>query len=202
MTQTIRFTDNYDITGINPGSNVTVTGHTLFVNANLLIAGTTTNASTVNSSTISNYLILNDGETGPGVSLGTAGIRVDRGSLPDVTIRWNEGSDRWELTTDGTTYSPLNTLDQVTLNTEAAPSLGGNLNIAGYAIYDSTSTVIALDDGIKVKHGATPSASVGYSSLYAGVPSGGGSGLFVVNSATASDELVTKTKAIVYALIM
>lgn len=32
---------------------------------------------------------------------------VKRGALPDVSIRWNETSDWWEFTNDGTTFSPF-----------------------------------------------------------------------------------------------
>lgn len=34
---------------------------------------------------------------------------VHRGAQPDTYIRWNEGSDMWELTNDGTTYSQITT---------------------------------------------------------------------------------------------
>lgn len=202
MTQNTKFKQNWNITGLDSSSNVIVTGHTVFVNANLVVAGTSSNATTVNSSTVSNYLVLNDGETGAGVTLGTSGIRVDRGTLPDVYIRWNEGTDLWELTRDGTNFTPLNTLDQVTLVTEVAPTLGANLNLAGFTIYDSTSSVITIDDGMRIKHGSAPTAVAGYNSIYSSNPSGGGSGLFITNSTVTGEELVTKTKAIVYALIM
>jgi hypothetical protein len=38
--------------------------------------------------------------------------------------------------------------------------------------------------------------------LYADTVGSAGSGLFVVNSGTASDELVTKSKAIVFSIIL
>jgi hypothetical protein len=34
-------------------------------------------------------------------------LKVERGSSPDVDIRWNETSDKWQFTNDGSTYSDL-----------------------------------------------------------------------------------------------
>jgi len=54
-------------------------------------------------------ITLNSGETGSGVStLGsTAQIVIDRGTLPDVALRWNEAIDSWQITSDGSTYADL-----------------------------------------------------------------------------------------------
>jgi hypothetical protein len=48
--------------------------------------------------------------------------------------------------------------------------------------------------------GSTPSAKTGSTLLYGGTASGGGTGVFFVDGST-SDELVSKSKAIVYGLI-
>lgn len=40
-----------------------------------------------------------------------AGFGVDRGSDPRVELRWNETSNTWEFTNDGTLYSPIGNLD-------------------------------------------------------------------------------------------
>jgi hypothetical protein len=47
-----------------------------------------------------------------------------------------------------------------------------------------------------------PTAISGNTVLYADTVGSAGSGLFVVNSGTASDELVTKSKAIVFSIIL
>jgi hypothetical protein len=36
-----------------------------------------------------------------------AGIRVDRGISPNVSILWNEGNDHWSFTNDGSVFSPI-----------------------------------------------------------------------------------------------
>lgn len=49
-----------------------------------------------------NTLILNMNTSGTPSS--NASIAVERGSSPDVEIRWNETGDAWQFTNDGTTY--------------------------------------------------------------------------------------------------
>jgi hypothetical protein len=46
-------------------------------------------------------ITLNKGEIGAGVTLGQAGLEVDRGSLANVRLRWNETFDTWQITSDG-----------------------------------------------------------------------------------------------------
>ena len=42
-----------------------------------------------------NMIVLNNGETGAGVTLGTAGFEIDRGALDNVYILYNETDDLW-----------------------------------------------------------------------------------------------------------
>jgi hypothetical protein len=132
--------------------------------------------------------------TGTGVTLGTAGISIDRGLATDVTLRWNESTDVWEITTDGINYNTILTsggsgLTAVVDDTD--PYLGGNLVTNGFNIQFQTLLT------------ANPPTAVGGNAiLYADTVGSAGSGLFVVNSGTASDELVTKSKAIVFSIIL
>lgn len=60
------------------------------VTGDLIVEGNTT---TVESETLTvrdNIIVVNSGESGAGVTLDTAGITVDRGSLPDTSILFNE----------------------------------------------------------------------------------------------------------------
>ena len=87
-----------DVTGsVTVGQDLTVTG-------NLTVQGDTTqlNVSTLNVE--DNEVILNsnvDGATAPTLN---GLLTVNRGSSDDVNLRWNEASDRWQITNDGTTY--------------------------------------------------------------------------------------------------
>ena len=78
-------------------------GNNIVIVGDLTVQGTTT---TVNSATLEitdNIIVVNNGETGAGVSGGNAGMRADRGTLPDALMVWDELNDRWEAGIDGST---------------------------------------------------------------------------------------------------
>jgi len=96
------------------GSGVVITG-------DLTVNGTTT---TVNSNTVAvgdNILVLNSDETGTPSQ--NAGIEIERGTADNVAIRWNETSDKWEATIDGTNYYVL--IDANNFETEITSLDGG-----------------------------------------------------------------------------
>ena len=83
------------------GGTVTVDDN-LTVTGNLTVSGTTT---TVNTETIllaDNIIVLNSNATGAASE--NAGIEIERGSDTNVQIRWNESTDKWQQTRDGSTY--------------------------------------------------------------------------------------------------
>lgn len=97
-------------TTIGDASDVTVTmAGALTVTGDLTVNGTTT---TVNSETVTvddNIIVLNNNVTGTPTE--NSGVEVERGTSTNVLLRWNETSDRWEFTNDGSTYYniPLST---------------------------------------------------------------------------------------------
>mgnify|MGYP001298970378 FL=1 len=95
-------------------NNVTVGGN-LIVSGNLTVSGTTT---TVNTETIllaDNIITLNSNATGTPSE--NAGIEVERGSSTNVVLRWNEGSDIWEYTKDGSNYKTIQNVQESTFAT-------------------------------------------------------------------------------------
>lgn len=78
---------------------------TVVIRGNLQVDGTTT---TVNSATLSvadNIIVLNKDVTGTPSE--NAGLEVERGSATNVKFRWNESTDKWQFTEDGTTFYNL-----------------------------------------------------------------------------------------------
>lgn len=68
----------------------------------MIVSGTTT---TVNSNTVNigdNIIVLNSDETG--TPSANAGIEIERGSADNVRLLWNENTDRWTFTNDGSTF--------------------------------------------------------------------------------------------------
>jgi len=77
-------------------ANLRVTGDTT-IEGNLYVEG---NATILNSNLTEfkdNILLINDAETGAGVTLNQAGLEIDRGSLENYRIVWNETDKRFEV---------------------------------------------------------------------------------------------------------
>jgi|TARA_B100000073_G_scaffold949_2_gene879 hypothetical protein len=77
------------------------------VNGNFSVIGTSTTNNVATLNVTANQIIMNDGVTGAPSLNGT--IKVERGTLPDSIFRWNETSDRWEFSNDGTNFYNLAT---------------------------------------------------------------------------------------------
>ena len=63
----------------------------------LTITGDTTEIETTNTAITDNVIVLNKGETAAGVTLGTSGIEVERGTEANKTFVWDEATDKWTL---------------------------------------------------------------------------------------------------------
>jgi hypothetical protein len=192
--------------------NVNVTTAYLNVIGNLVVTGATTSVESTNSLITDNTIVLNNGEIGAGVTLGYSGIEVERGSLPNTGLRWNESLTQWELTTDGSTWNAITSGGISNVVDDTSPQLGGNLDVNGYTItsasngnvvIDADGTgLVKLDDVLTLQNqGSDPGSLSNYNKLYAKTPNSGGTGVYVVN-ATYSDELVSKRKAILFGLIL
>ena len=100
------------------GTSASVTFANLTLSGDLIVSGTTT---TINSETLTvddNIIVLNNNATGAPSQ--NAGIEIERGSSNNVALRWNETSDKWEVTEDGSTYVDIATVSYVdgqTINT-------------------------------------------------------------------------------------
>lgn len=131
-------------------ANPTVSGN-LIVSGNLTVSGTTTTVNTETIKLADNIITLNSNETGTPSE--NAGIEVERGTATNVALRWNEGSDIWELTKDGTNYKTIQNVEESTYATSigdgSATSIAVTHNLGTrdviVELYDASSydTVIA-----------------------------------------------------------
>ena len=76
------------------------------VSGNLNVLGTTTTNNVATLNVTNNEIVLNENQASGGLN---AVIRNERGSDPDVDIRWDETTDKWKFTNDGTTYYDIPT---------------------------------------------------------------------------------------------
>jgi hypothetical protein len=81
--------------------DVTVTNN-LTVGGNLTVNGTLTSLNTEQVTIEDNVVVLNSNVTGTPAA--NAGIEVERGTSANVSVLWNETSDNWTLTNDGTNF--------------------------------------------------------------------------------------------------
>ena len=81
------------------GTTDNVTFNDVIVSGDLTVSGTTTTINTTELLIEDNLIILNTGSAAtPSYN---AGIEVERGDFTNVQIRWNESTDKWQFTNDG-----------------------------------------------------------------------------------------------------
>jgi len=211
MSHTKRIGGAYTISasgGMTIDNELTVTG-------NLTVTGTTNSVETTNTRITDRIVTYNNGESGSGVTGQYAGIEIDRGSLDDALLVFDESDDKFKISTDGgSSFTSLLVTSSTGLTEvvdDTTPQLGGDLDVNGKAIISATSNEdiqfqpsgtgrVAIDGAIKLNDITTPTSQAGATILYAQAAAGGGTGLYFVDGST-SDELVSKSKAIVYGLI-
>jgi hypothetical protein len=75
----------------------------LTVSGDFTVSGTTTTINTETVTVNDNIIVLNNNASGSPTE--NAGIEIERGSSTNVQIRWNETTDKWQFTNDGTNYT-------------------------------------------------------------------------------------------------
>jgi len=110
----------------------------IIVSGNLTVNGTTTS---VNSNTVNigdNIIVLNSDETG--TPSANAGIEIERGTSTNVRVLWDENTDRWTFSNDGSTYY------NIPITGEYNPTIGTDSDIttSGATVIDD----ITLTDGV------------------------------------------------------
>jgi len=118
MGQFLRVNGDYNIRA-GDGAKITLdtgpvaSGGSVRVTGNLVVEGDTFNISTTNLAIEDNIISLNNGEVGPGVSLGYSGIEIDRGNTTSVSPQnnasflYDESTDSWMLA-HGSAPGPFN----------------------------------------------------------------------------------------------
>jgi cytochrome oxidase Cu insertion factor (SCO1/SenC/PrrC family) len=133
-------------------SNVTVSnnltvGENLTVTGNLTVNGNTTTLNTETLAVEDNKILLNSSVTGSPSA--DAGVEVERGTSTNVEIRWNETSDKWTFTNDGTTYVNIASNTDVSNSYSNATTYTDNAisNVNNTIANIATSFTVAGDSG-------------------------------------------------------
>ena len=98
-----------DVTlGADTNDTITSKGH-MVIEGNLTVSGTATAINTTQTTINDNIIILNNDVTGTPSE--NAGVEIERGDSTNVALRWNESTDRWQITNDGSSYLNIATGD-------------------------------------------------------------------------------------------
>lgn len=202
---------SYTINTINHDDPIILDSNIVIIKGNLTVMGNTETITTSNTIISNTEIVLNGGTVGSPVL--DAALVVERGTSPDVKVKWNETDDVWQITNDGITHYNIvaTTTGNTRLVDDALPQLGANLNTANYTItnYDGDNVYIdpsqnlQIDGNIQIKKfETTPDIVSNYNILSASNVSTGGTGLFVTNDeGVVNQELISKSRAIVYSII-
>ena len=210
-----RISGNYNITTTGASEIVTITSPSVVITGNLTVSGTQTTVNTTDTAVQDKIMELNAGQTGSAISGdGLSGLTIDRGSSNPARLLYDDTEDKWKIDSGSGSLTELGTgsgsMTEVVDDT--SPQLGGDLDVNGQSIVTvSDGHVVVAPNGtgelrldgapLRLQNQAAPSADSGYSKLHANTPGEGGSGIFVKN-ATIEDELASKSKAILYGIIL
>ena len=202
-----RIDGDYAITTLNSADNVTITTHTLEVVGNLDVSGNLTYINVTELNIQDPFILLNASNTGSYAS--NSGVLTHTSVSTFAGIRYNATATQWEISssTDTTglsgTWSAIATGNATVggANTEVqfndGGSFGGNANLT----FDkATSKFTVLGHTVLGNIGTTPIATANAAALYNKAVGSGGTGVYV-KSSTVDDELVSKSAAIVFAII-
>jgi len=134
----------------NPSANLHVIGNTLIttdltVAGNLFVEGNTTTLNVQTLEIEDNDIVLNANTTGSPTLNAT--ITIDRGTSTNTFLRWNEVTDRWGWSDNGTTFEAFEDLVKVSGDT-----MTGSLNVTAGGV-NISSGGLAVTGGANVVSG-------------------------------------------------
>lgn len=199
-----RVDGTYYIETINNVDNVEITTHTVKVFGNLDVQGNITYIDTTELDITDPFITLAANNTG---LYSNVGILAQKSSGPNTyaSLRWNTTSGTWQVSPDNSTFVNIATGNVATTpggaNTNIqfnnVGSFGGNVNYS----FDVANAQVTLQGHQVFGNIATaPSAVANSVAVYHNITGSGGTGLYV-KSPLVQDELVSKSKAIVFAII-
>ena len=199
-----RVDGTYYIDTVNSIDNVEITTHTVKVFGNLDVQGNITYIDTTELEVTDPFITLAANNSG---AYSNVGILAQKASAPNTyaSLRWNTNSGTWQISSDNSTF-----VDIAAGNTSTTPGgantdiqfnnaggFGGNVNYS----FDVANARVTLQGHQVFGNTATAPAAVANSvAVFHNAEGSGGTGLYV-KSPSVEDELVSKSKAIVFAII-
>lgn len=207
MTSYKRIDGDYYIQTIDPPTQKVYIDTDTTVTGNLTVQGNLTYINVDELNITDPFIVLN--------ASNTATYAANSGVLTHITsntfagIRYSDDSGQWELSVSTSssgetgTWTPIVSggITAAGANTEIQYNDGGTLGANSAFRFDYANSRLTIDGTTALGYRSIPPTTVANSAtLVANVPSGGATGLYFNNNGS-SDELISKTQAIVYSLI-
>jgi len=195
----------------NTSGDLTLTGDNGFATLTINYANTVFNGSltyTGNLTTVDDFIVVAANNTGTVTDMGLlAGINVANGLY--AGLRFDSILNVWQISSNvsglgvGTYANILTTASAANAagsNTQIQFNQGGVFGASGNLTFDYGNNKLTMLGYQVFGNTATPANVANAVALYSNVTGSGGTGLYFTSS-SANDELVSKSKAIVFAII-
>lgn len=185
---------------------------TIYIDGNLDVTGNITYVSEI---AVNDAFIIVAANNTPGANVTDSGLIATKPTSPKTYagLRFDTTANAWQVSssvnqdgspiaayqtlTSGSAGSPGGSNTNVQFN-DGAGGFGGNANLS----FDYTSSKLTLAGHQVLSNiGTAPTAVANSVAIYNNAPGAGATGLYAVGTTTAADELISLTKARLYAII-
>jgi len=207
-----RIDGDYYIETINTEDRVYINTNTMEVDGNLVVSGNITYINTEILDVKDPFIVTNSSNTSTYAS--NAGLLTHKTASTFAGIRYNTTDNKWEISTSTSETGETGTWNEIG-TAEAGSVAGANTQVqfndegsfgasANFTFTDTSQLNVAgninLTAGLQLADSAAPGSVANTTVLYGNVAGSGGTGVYFVDGSTA-DELVSKSKAIVFGII-
>lgn len=208
MTTYKRIDGDWFIQTINPGDKVYIQTDAVDIAGNLNVAGNITYINVTELNVTDPFIAVNASNTS--TYSANSGLLTHTSDSTYAGIRFNTNTNSWEISSSTGANGDTGSWAAITTGATVTPGAPGNsiqFNDGGsfggdaQLLFDKLTGQVTVGNTVAfVNQNSTPSAWPNTSVLYSNTVGSGGTGLYFVSGAT-QDELVSKSKAIVYSII-
>lgn len=204
-----RIDGDYSVSTLNAADNVMITTNTVKIFGNLDVGGNVTYINVEELNIRDPFILLNSSNTASYAA--NSGILTHRTASDFAGLRWSNTANQWEVSSSTSTTGETGTWVAIATgnvvssaagaNTQVQFNLNNNFGASADFVFDSATNKLLLQGHATFGNiGSAPAPTANAVSLYHAELGSGGTGLYV-KSPAVEDELVSKTKAIVFGII-